>query len=151
MAEGLDSEERRKRWIKFPDPRGLAPFYGEWVPGAIIWADPNGGGWEAMEEPGVWREYRLCDDRGDRRNVMPEQLKVTVDGEIIVLVAEGEAGTCEVRLNLDEVERFEEVLDQARKRAARARRRAVRARERARAREAMKVVNVDDEDFEEAE
>jgi hypothetical protein len=51
---------------------------------------------------------------------MAERLKITADGEVVVLVAEGEAGTCEVRLNLDQVERLEEGLDKAWKRAWRA-------------------------------
>jgi hypothetical protein len=75
---------------------------------------------------------------------MAEQITVKVEGELVVLVAEGEAGTCEVRLKLDEVERFEEALDKARKRVQ-------RATEARRSREAMKVSGVDDEDFEEAE
>jgi hypothetical protein len=75
---------------------------------------------------------------------MAEELKVRTDGEHVVLIAEGEAGTCEVRLTLDEVERFEEALDKARKRVQ-------RASEARRSREAMKVGVEDDEDFEEAE
>jgi hypothetical protein len=42
---------------------------------------------------------------------MAEQLKVREDGVCVVLVAEGEAGSCEVRLTLEEAERFEEALD----------------------------------------
>jgi hypothetical protein len=75
---------------------------------------------------------------------MAEQLRVTADGEHIVLVADGEAGTCEVRLTLAEAERFEEALDKARKRIQ-------RVAEKRQSKEAMKVSGVDDEDFEEAE
>jgi hypothetical protein len=70
---------------------------------------------------------------------MAEQLRVTADGDLVVLVAEGEAGTCEVRLKLAEVERFEEALDKARKRA-------LRASEARRSHEAMTVSGVDDEE-----
>jgi hypothetical protein len=73
---------------------------------------------------------------------MAEQLKVTADGELVVLVAEGEAGACEVRLKLDEVERFEEALDKARKRAW-------RAAEARRSQEAMRVKDVEDDEEEE--
>jgi hypothetical protein len=72
---------------------------------------------------------------------MAEQLRVRADGELVVLVAEGEAGTCEVRLKLDEVERFEEALDKARKRALRA----IEARQ---SREAMRVKDVEDDEEE---
>jgi hypothetical protein len=95
-----------------------------------------------MKDPAVRKriEEYLMKEEG----AMAEQLKVTVDGELVVLVAEGEAGQCEVRLKLDEVERFEEALDKARKRVQ-------RTTEARRSREAMKVSGVDDEDFEEAE
>jgi hypothetical protein len=73
--------------------------------------------------------------------MMAEQLRVTADGELVVLVAEGEAGACVVRLTLDEVERFEEALDKARKRALRA----VEARQSV---EAMRVKDVEDEEDE---
>jgi hypothetical protein len=72
---------------------------------------------------------------------MAEQLKVTVDGELVVLVAEGEAGTCEVRLKLDEVERFEEALDKARNRAW-------RASEVRQSREARRIKDVEDDEEE---
>jgi hypothetical protein len=78
-----------------------------------------------------------------KERAMAEELKVRTDGEHVVITAEGEAGTCEVRLKLDEVERFEEALDKARKRALRE----IEAR---RSHEAMKVSDVE-EDFEEAE
>jgi hypothetical protein len=48
---------------------------------------------------------------------MAEQLKVTAEGEHVVLVAEGDQGKCEIRLTLEEAERFEEAFDKARKRA----------------------------------
>jgi hypothetical protein len=70
---------------------------------------------------------------------MAEQLRVKAQGEFVVLVAEGEAGTCEVRLKLDEAERFEEALDKARKRA-------LRASEARQSREAMRVKDVEDEE-----
>jgi hypothetical protein len=70
---------------------------------------------------------------------MAEQLRVTADGELVVLVAEGEAGTCEVRLKPAEVERFEEALDKARKRA-------LRTSEARRSKEAMRVKDVDDDE-----
>jgi ribosomal protein L16/L10AE len=44
---------------------------------------------------------------------MAEQLKVRAEGELIVLVAEGEAGMCVVRLTLNEAERFEEAFQKA--------------------------------------
>jgi hypothetical protein len=72
---------------------------------------------------------------------MAEQLGVRAEGEIVVLVAEGEAGTCEVKLKLDEVERFEEALDKARKRAW-------AASEVRRAEEVMKVKDVEDDEEE---
>jgi hypothetical protein len=71
--------------------------------------------------------------------MMAEQLAVAVDGELIVLVAEGEAGTCEVRLKLDEVERFEEALDKARKRV-------IRTTEHRLSKEAMQVQGVDEDE-----
>lgn len=49
---------------------------------------------------------------------MAEQLRVTADGEHILLVAEGEDGKCEMRLSLAETERFEEALDKIRKRVS---------------------------------
>jgi hypothetical protein len=75
---------------------------------------------------------------------MAEQLRVTADGEHIVLVAEGEDGKCEVRLTFAETERFEEALDKVRRRVG------LRIEAR-RSKEAMRVKDVDDEDFEEAE
>jgi hypothetical protein len=76
---------------------------------------------------------------------VPGQLKVTVDEEHVVLVAEGEVGKCEVKLKLGGVERLEEALDKARKRV-------VRTTEARQSKEAMKVHRVeDDEDFEESE
>jgi hypothetical protein len=74
---------------------------------------------------------------------MAEQLRVTADGELILLVAEGEDGKCEVRLTLAETERFEEVLDKARRRVGLK----VEAR---RSREALRVDRVE-EDEEESE
>jgi hypothetical protein len=71
------------------------------------------------------------------KDEMAEQLKVTVEGELIVLVAEGEAGTCEIKLKLGEVERFEEALDKARKRVA-------MATEHRLSKEAMRVQGVDE-------
>jgi hypothetical protein len=75
---------------------------------------------------------------------MAEQLRVTADGEHIVLVAEGEDGKCEVRLTFAETEQFEEALDKVRRRVG------LRIEAR-RSKEAMRVKDVDDEDFEEAE
>jgi hypothetical protein len=76
--------------------------------------------------------------------VMAEELKVRADGEHIVITAEGEAGTCEVKLTFAETERFEEALSKARKRVG------LRIEKR-RSNEATKIGGVDDEDFEEAE
>jgi hypothetical protein len=70
---------------------------------------------------------------------MAEQLKVGVAGELVLLIAEGEGRTCEVRLKLDEAERFEEALDKARKRA-------VRAVETRQSREAIKVKDVEEDE-----
>jgi hypothetical protein len=77
---------------------------------------------------------------------MAEQLRVKADGEHIVLEADGEAGTCEVRLTFAEAERFEEVLDKVRRRVGLK----IEAR---RSKEAMRVdkVEEDEEDFEESE
>jgi hypothetical protein len=77
---------------------------------------------------------------------MAEQLRVTADGEHILLVAEGEDGKCEVRLTFAETERFEEALDKVRRRVG------LRIEAR-RSKEAMRVdkVHEDDEDFEESE
>jgi hypothetical protein len=72
---------------------------------------------------------------------MAEQLRVRAQGEVVVLVAEGETGTCEVRLKLDEVERLEEGLDKARKRA-------LRASEARQSVEAMRVKDVEDDEEE---
>jgi hypothetical protein len=47
------------------------------------------------------------------KKAMAEQLKVSAEGEHVVVVAEGEAGTCEVRLTFDEAQRLEEALDKA--------------------------------------
>jgi hypothetical protein len=105
-----------------------------------------------MVEADFWKEFRTWAETEDGKasrawvekreaETMAEQLKVTADGEVVVLVAEGEAGTCEVRLKLDEVERFEEALDKARKRALRA----VEARQ---SREAMRVKDVEDDEEE---
>jgi hypothetical protein len=66
------------------------------------------------------------------------------EAEHVVIRAEGEAGTCEVKLTFAETERFEEALDKARKRVG------LRIEKR-RSHEAMKVDRVEDEDFEEAE
>jgi hypothetical protein len=70
---------------------------------------------------------------------MAEQWKVGVDGELVVLVAEGEGGTCEVRLKLDEADRFAESLDEAV-------RRVVWATEVREAEEAGKISGVDEDD-----
>jgi hypothetical protein len=77
---------------------------------------------------------------------MAEQLRVRPEGEEIVVLAEGEDGTCEVRLTLAETERFEEALDKVRRRVG------LRVEAR-RSREAMRVdkVHEDEEDFEESE
>jgi hypothetical protein len=92
-------------------------------------------------------------DRGVRNRIeeylkeseaMAEELKVRTDGEHVVITAEGEAGTCEVKLTFAETERFEEALDKARKRVG------LRIEAR-RSKEAMKVSGVEEEDFEEAE
>jgi hypothetical protein len=72
---------------------------------------------------------------------MTEQLRVKAQGEFVVLVAEGEAGTCVVRLTLNEAVRFEEALAKAGKRAWRA----VEARQ---SREAMGVKDVEDDEEE---
>jgi ribosomal protein L16/L10AE len=72
---------------------------------------------------------------------MAEQLKVTADGEVVVLVAEGEAGTCEVRLKLDEAERFEEAFQKATTKVSFR----VEARK---AQEGIKVARVDDDEEE---
>jgi hypothetical protein len=75
--------------------------------------------------------------------VMAEELKVRADGEHVVITAEGEAGTCEVKLTFAETERLEAALDKARKRVG------LRIEKR-RSYEATKVADVE-EDFEEAE
>jgi hypothetical protein len=72
---------------------------------------------------------------------MAAQLRVTADGELIVLVAEGEAGTCEVRLTLNEAGQFDEALDKARKRA-------LRASEARQSVEAVRVKDVEDDEDE---
>jgi hypothetical protein len=72
---------------------------------------------------------------------MAEQLKVMADGELIVLVAEGEAGTCEVKLKLNEAGRFDEAWAKARKRA-------LRASEARQSAEAMGVKDVEDDEEE---
>jgi hypothetical protein len=81
-----------------------------------------------------------------KEEAMAEQLRVTADGEHIVLEAEGEDGKCEVRLTLAEAERFEEALDKVRRRVG------LRVEKR-RSKEAMRVdkVHEDEEDFEESE
>jgi hypothetical protein len=78
------------------------------------------------------------------RGLMAEELKVRADGEHVIVVAEGEDGTCEVRLTFAETERFEEALDKVRRRVG------LRVEAR-RSKEAMRVKDVDDEDFEESE
>jgi hypothetical protein len=82
----------------------------------------------------------------NEEEAMAEQLRVTADGEHILLVAEGEDGKCEVRLTFAEAERFEEALDKVRKRVG------LRVEKR-RSKEAAKVdrVEEDDEDFEQPE
>jgi hypothetical protein len=81
-----------------------------------------------------------------KEEAMAEQLRVTADGEHIVVVAEGEDGQCEVRLTFAETERFEEALDKVRRRVG------LRVEAR-RSKEAMRVdkVHEDEEDFEESE
>lgn len=74
-------------------------------------------------------------------SAVPEQLRVTADGERIVVVAEGEDGKCEVRLSLAETERFEEALDKVRRRVG------LRVEAR-RSREAIRVNEVEDEEEE---
>jgi hypothetical protein len=73
------------------------------------------------------------------RRVMAEQIRVVSDGEEVVITAEGAVGRCEVRLKLDEAERFQDILDRAVLRADEAR----EARE---AEEALKIERVDEED-----
>jgi hypothetical protein len=65
-----------------------------------------------LKDPGV--RARIAEQlRSKEDDEMAEQLKVTADGEHVVLVAEGEAGTCEVRLTLEEAVRFQDVFDKA--------------------------------------
>jgi hypothetical protein len=95
-----------------------------------------------LKDPGVRKRIEEFLEKGE---VMAEELKVRADGEHVVITAEGEAGTCEVKLTFAETERFEEALDKARKRVG------LRIEKR-RSHEAMKIDRVeDDEDFEEAE
>jgi hypothetical protein len=79
------------------------------------------------------------DGRNTWRREMAEQLKIGVEGEVVVLIAEGEGGTCEVRLKFDQFERLMEGLDKAMKRV-------LRAVEHRQSREAMKVKDVEDEE-----
>jgi hypothetical protein len=44
---------------------------------------------------------------------MAEQIKVVSDGEEVILTAEGEVGRGEVRMKLEEAERFRDILDRA--------------------------------------
>jgi hypothetical protein len=94
-----------------------------------------------LKDPGVRKRIEEFLEEGE---VMAEELKVRADGEHVVITAEGEAGTCEVKLTFAETERFEEALSKARKRVG------LRIEKR-RSNEATKVGGVDDEDFEEAE
>jgi hypothetical protein len=95
-----------------------------------------------LKDPGVRKRIEEFLREGE---VVAEELKVRADGEHVVITAEGEAGTCEVKLTFEEAERFEEALDKARKRAG------LRIEKR-RSHEAMKIDRVEDEeDFEEAE
>jgi hypothetical protein len=94
-----------------------------------------------LKDPGVRKRIEEFLREGE---VMAEELKVRADGEHIVITAEGEAGTCEVKLTFAETERFEEALSKARKRVG------LRIEKR-RSNEATKIGGVDDEDFEEAE
>jgi hypothetical protein len=52
---------------------------------------------------------------------MAEQIKVVCEGEGVILTAEGEGGRCDVRLKLEEAERFLDILDRAIGRADEAR------------------------------
>jgi hypothetical protein len=70
---------------------------------------------------------------------MAEQIKVVSDGEEVILTAEGAVGRCEVRLKLEEAERFQGILDRAVSRAD-------EAREVREADEAGKISGVDEED-----
>jgi hypothetical protein len=70
---------------------------------------------------------------------MAEQLKVTAEGEHVVLVAEGEQGKCEIRLTLEEAERFEQAFQRATTKVSFK----VEAR---RAQEGIKVDRVEDDD-----
>jgi hypothetical protein len=91
-----------------------------------------------LKDPGV-RERIAEQLRPKEDNEMAEQLKVSADGEHVVLVAEGEAGTCEVRLTLEEAEQFEEALQKATTRVSFR----VEAR---RVQEGMKIHGVEDDD-----
>jgi hypothetical protein len=104
-----------------------------------------------MAEADFWKEFRTWAETEDgkasrawvekQEATMAEQLGVKAQGEFVVLVAEGEAGACVVRLTLDEVERFEEALDKAKSRV-------VRASEARQSREAMRVKDVEDDEEE---
>jgi hypothetical protein len=91
-----------------------------------------------LKDPGV-RERIAEQLRPREDNEMAEQLKVRVDGVCVVLVAEGEAGTCEVRLTLEEAEQFEEALQKATTRVS------FRV-EALKAKEGIKVHGVEDDD-----
>jgi hypothetical protein len=95
-----------------------------------------------LRDRDVWEQVEAWLAEGE----MSEQLRVTADGEHIVLVAEGEDGQCEVRLTFAETERFEKALDKVRRRVG------LRIEAR-RSKEATRVdkVHEDEEDFEESE
>lgn len=94
-----------------------------------------------LKDPGVRK--RIAEQLRPREdNEMAEQLKVSADGERVVLVAEGEAGTCEVRLTPEEADKFSLALDRAQVKAS-------RAQEVRLSREAMKVHGVEDDGDEE--
>jgi glucuronate isomerase len=46
---------KKNTMVAFPDPKELAQFNEEWKPDTVLWTSPEGYGWKAMKEPGVWR------------------------------------------------------------------------------------------------
>jgi hypothetical protein len=91
-----------------------------------------------LKDPGV--RARIAEQlRSKEDDEMSEQLKVMAEGEHVVLVAEGEQGKCEIRLNPEEADRFSLALDRAQVKAS-------RAQEVRLSREAMKVDRVEEDD-----
>jgi hypothetical protein len=84
-------------------------------------------------------EVGVLPEEVEGRSLMAEQIRVVLDGEEVILTAEGEGGRCEVRMKLEEAERVRDILDWAIDRAI------IRA-EASEAEEAVKISGVDEED-----